>query len=257
MTVAVGAGSRGLTGRVELLRGTISGLRELGAEPFVVPAMGSHGGATADGQRAVLAKLGMTEAVAGRRDPLRRWRPRSSPTPPTGGRLYLDAHAAAADRILPVNRDQAAHRVQGSDRERLHEDGRRRLRQAARGRRVPRRHRRRRCATTSWRASPRCAAPAGCSAAWRRSSRRSATSSPSGRCGSDDVGGDVERRAHGAGQGARRAAAVRRHRRARHRARRQGHLRHDARPQRHRPVLDRRHARPRLARGCARSSCSA
>ena len=48
MTVAVGAGSRGLTGRVELVRGTIRALRKLGAEPFVVPAMGSHGGATAE-----------------------------------------------------------------------------------------------------------------------------------------------------------------------------------------------------------------
>ena len=58
MTVAVGAGSRGLVQRVELLRGAISGLRELGAQPFVVPAMGSHGGATADGQRAMLESLG-------------------------------------------------------------------------------------------------------------------------------------------------------------------------------------------------------
>ena len=60
MTVAVGAGSRGLTARVELLRGAIAGLRDLGAAPFVVPAMGSHGGATAEGQLATLAKLGMT-----------------------------------------------------------------------------------------------------------------------------------------------------------------------------------------------------
>src|SRR5688572_26393506 len=65
MTVAVGAGSRGLTARVELLRGAIAGLRELGAEPFVVPAMGSHGGATAEGQRAMLATLGMTEEALG------------------------------------------------------------------------------------------------------------------------------------------------------------------------------------------------
>ena len=43
MTVAVGGGSRGLSQRVEMLRGTVEGLRSLGAEPFVVPAMGSHG----------------------------------------------------------------------------------------------------------------------------------------------------------------------------------------------------------------------
>lgn len=41
MTIAVGGGSRGLTQRVDLLRGTIMGLRELGGDPFVVPAMGS------------------------------------------------------------------------------------------------------------------------------------------------------------------------------------------------------------------------
>jgi hypothetical protein len=103
MTVAVGAGSRGLTARVELLRGTISGLRELGADPFVVPAMGSHGGATADGQRAMLAKLGMTENALGAEV-------RSTMDTEVvahtadGRRLYLDAHAAGADRIMPVNR---------------------------------------------------------------------------------------------------------------------------------------------------------
>jgi hypothetical protein len=103
MTVAVGAGSRGLTARVELLRGTITALRELGAEPFLVPAMGSHGGATADGQQAMLAALGVTadsvgaeirstmETVVVARD--RAGRP-----------IHLDTHAAGADRILPVNR---------------------------------------------------------------------------------------------------------------------------------------------------------
>ncbi len=43
-TIAVGAGSRGLTGRVELVRGVVVAVRELGCEPFVVPAMGSHAG---------------------------------------------------------------------------------------------------------------------------------------------------------------------------------------------------------------------
>ena len=65
MTVAVGGGSRGLTDRVGLMRGTILGLRELGAEPFVVPAMGSHGGATAEGQKYMLESLGMTEDAMG------------------------------------------------------------------------------------------------------------------------------------------------------------------------------------------------
>lgn len=103
MTIAVGAGSRGLTGRVELMRGTITALRELGAEPFVVPAMGSHGGATADGQVAMLSSLGMTEEAIGAE--IRATMDTivvahtSSGTP-----VHLDANAAAADRFLPVNR---------------------------------------------------------------------------------------------------------------------------------------------------------
>lgn len=103
MTVAVGAGSRGLMGRVELLRGTIAALRELGAEPFVVPAMGSHGGATADGQRAMLASLDMTEASLGVE--IRATMETVVVARTTSGRpVQIDANAAAADRFLPVNR---------------------------------------------------------------------------------------------------------------------------------------------------------
>lgn len=108
MTVAVGGGSRGLTDRVPLLRGTISGLRALGAEPFVIPAMGSHGGATADGQRAMLAELGMTEASLGCEIRATMETVEVARTPPMADGhtmpLYLDRHAASADRILPVNR---------------------------------------------------------------------------------------------------------------------------------------------------------
>ncbi len=102
-TVAVGAGSRGLTERVALLRGTMSGLRELGAEPFVVPAMGSHGGATADGQLAMLHSLGMTEEAIGAEIRATMDTVEVARTP-GGMPVYLDRHAAAADRILPVNR---------------------------------------------------------------------------------------------------------------------------------------------------------
>ena len=103
MTVAVGAGSRGLTDRVALLRGAISGLRDLGAEPFVVPAMGSHGGATAEGQRAMLETLGMTEDAIGAEIRATMETVEVARTL-EGMPLYLDRHAAGADRILPVNR---------------------------------------------------------------------------------------------------------------------------------------------------------
>ena len=103
MTIAVGAGSRGLTGRVELLRGTIAALRELGAEPFVVPAMGSHGGATAEGQVHMLAELGMTEESLGVE--IRATMDTVVVAHTTSGTpVHLDANAASADRFLPVNR---------------------------------------------------------------------------------------------------------------------------------------------------------
>jgi hypothetical protein len=103
MTVAVGAGSRGLTDRTELLRGTLDGLRALGAEPFVVPAMGSHGGARAEGQRAMLEALGMSEAEIGAEIRATMDTVEVARTS-TGMPLFLDTHAAGADRIFPVNR---------------------------------------------------------------------------------------------------------------------------------------------------------
>lgn len=103
MTVAVGGGSRGLKERLALMRGTITGLRALGAEPFVVPAMGSHGGAKAEGQLAMLQSLGITEESVGAE--IRATMETVEVARTTAGMpLYLDRHAAGADRILPVNR---------------------------------------------------------------------------------------------------------------------------------------------------------
>jgi hypothetical protein len=65
MRVAVGVGSRGIHRLPVIVRAAIEALRGGGAEPFIIPAMGSHGGATGEGQRAVLADLGVTEASAG------------------------------------------------------------------------------------------------------------------------------------------------------------------------------------------------
>jgi hypothetical protein len=103
MTVAVGAGSRGLSARVELLAGTVRGLRALGAEPFVVPAMGSHGGGTADGQRAMLTSLGVTEDAVGAEIRATMDTVVVARTD-DGMPIHLDTHAAAADAICCVNR---------------------------------------------------------------------------------------------------------------------------------------------------------
>jgi hypothetical protein len=65
MRVAVAVGSRGVANLPILVRSVVGWLREVGAEPFIIPAMGSHGNATAAGQTSLLADLGVTEATAG------------------------------------------------------------------------------------------------------------------------------------------------------------------------------------------------
>jgi hypothetical protein len=64
-TIAVTAGSRGIAGIDGIVRAAVGALQALGFDPFVVAAMGSHGGGTAEGQRALLGELGITEATVG------------------------------------------------------------------------------------------------------------------------------------------------------------------------------------------------
>jgi len=102
--IAVGAGSRGIANLPELVGGVVEGVADLGYEPFVVPAMGSHGGATADGQREKLASFGVTEDAVGceiraTMDVVEVGRTDERDVP-----AVTDANAAAADAILPVNR---------------------------------------------------------------------------------------------------------------------------------------------------------
>src|SRR5262245_53701954 len=63
--IAVGCGSRGIANIFQIVKATVESLKELGAQPFVVAAMGSHGGACAEGQREVLASYDITEANLG------------------------------------------------------------------------------------------------------------------------------------------------------------------------------------------------
>jgi hypothetical protein len=101
--IAITAGSRGIAGIAGILRGAVSCLRRLGAEPVVVAAMGSHGGGTEDGQRRILAHLGITEEAVGA--------PISTSMEtavigraPGGLEVHCDAVAAGCDGILVVNR---------------------------------------------------------------------------------------------------------------------------------------------------------
>jgi hypothetical protein len=63
--IAVTAGSRGIHRIAEITKAVVEAVRELGGEPFILPAMGSHGGATAEGQVEILASYGITEENVG------------------------------------------------------------------------------------------------------------------------------------------------------------------------------------------------
>jgi hypothetical protein len=103
LTAAIGVGSRGIAGIAAIVGALVRELRRRGVEPFLVPAMGSHGGATAEGQVAVLAELGVTAEAVGA--PFRATMETVViATLPDGTPLHMDREAAAADLIIPVNR---------------------------------------------------------------------------------------------------------------------------------------------------------
>ncbi|MCA1816423.1 MAG: DUF362 domain-containing protein [Acidobacteria bacterium] len=101
--VAVTAGSRGMGGFVELVAGCVDAIKQCGGEPFVIPAMGSHGGATAEGQTEILRRLGVTEESAGA--PVRAtMHTHALGTSETGAIAHLDDLAAVADGVIVLGR---------------------------------------------------------------------------------------------------------------------------------------------------------
>ncbi|MHB1004061.1 MAG: nickel pincer cofactor-dependent isomerase, group 22 [Chloroflexota bacterium] len=106
MRIAITAGSRGVANIATIITTICEELKKVGAQPFVVPAMGSHGGATAEGQREMLAGYGITEDAI------------SAPilssmdvvaigATPEGVKVFIDRNAFEADGILVVNRVKA------------------------------------------------------------------------------------------------------------------------------------------------------
>lgn len=65
MRIAVGVGSRGISNLAEIVKASVEVLAEAGAKPFIIPAMGSHGGATPEGQTRVLAEYGVSAEAMG------------------------------------------------------------------------------------------------------------------------------------------------------------------------------------------------
>jgi hypothetical protein len=102
-SVAITCGSRGVNHIAIIIKAAVDHFKSLGAKPFVVPAMGSHGGGTAEGQRGVLATYNVTEEFVG--CPIRA----SMETvivcqTKEGFPVHFDKHAFGADHVLVVNR---------------------------------------------------------------------------------------------------------------------------------------------------------
>lgn len=101
--IAVGVGSRGITNLSQIVSAVLVELRRCGAEPFIIPAMGSHGGATPQGQRELLAGYGVTEESMGVpiRDSLD---VQQIGETSDGVPVYCSIEALSSDGILLVNR---------------------------------------------------------------------------------------------------------------------------------------------------------
>ncbi|MHB8770064.1 MAG: nickel pincer cofactor-dependent isomerase, group 22 [Syntrophales bacterium] len=106
--IAVTAGSRCIANVVPITRAVIDYIAAKGGEPFLVPAMGSHGGATSQGQTQVLAEFGLTAEVLG--VPLRSSLEVVQLGVVENIPVYIDRHAHEADGIVIVNRIKA-HQV--------------------------------------------------------------------------------------------------------------------------------------------------
>jgi len=101
--VAIAVGSRGVTPLGEVVAAIVSATLGAGLRPFIVPAMGSHGGATAEGQSAVLAGLGIDEAGVGA--PMRSSMETALLGHTSAGvPVHLDRHALAADALIVLGR---------------------------------------------------------------------------------------------------------------------------------------------------------
>jgi hypothetical protein len=101
--VAITAGSRGMGGFGELVAGIVDAVKAAGAKPFIIPAMGSHGGATEEGQVEILRRLGITEETAGA--PINAtMQTHVLGTSKTGALAHLDSIAAEADGIIVLGR---------------------------------------------------------------------------------------------------------------------------------------------------------
>ncbi|MDY5423478.1 lactate racemase domain-containing protein [Hornefia butyriciproducens] len=103
MKVAVLVGSRGINSLTAIVRATVDGLKELGAEPFLVPAMGSHGGGVAEEQKNILVGYGLTEESTGA-SIVSSMETDVIGATKNGVPVHFDHNAHMADAVVPVCR---------------------------------------------------------------------------------------------------------------------------------------------------------
>ncbi|HYG74421.1 MAG TPA: lactate racemase domain-containing protein [Planctomycetota bacterium] len=102
-SVVIGAGSRGIAHIAEIISTLVALIKEAGAHPFIIPAMGSHGGGTPEGQLSILAEYGITEAKMG--VPIRASMDvQQIGTTEDGVPVCFSSEALKADAVLVVNR---------------------------------------------------------------------------------------------------------------------------------------------------------
>ncbi|MBW1896632.1 MAG: DUF2088 domain-containing protein, partial [Deltaproteobacteria bacterium] len=102
-SVAVAVGSRGIADLAVVVSQCVNLLKNKGFEPFVVPAMGSHGGNTSEGESSVLSRLGIDESTVGA--PIRAGGdPKQIGALEVGIPILMDKHAAEADHLVVINR---------------------------------------------------------------------------------------------------------------------------------------------------------
>jgi nickel-dependent lactate racemase len=102
-TVAITAGSRGIANIALIVKTLVEELKKYGARPFIVPAMGSHGGGTAEGQRAIIEGYGITEEYVGA--PIKASMDAVQVgTIEDGVPVFFDKYAYQADHVVVVNR---------------------------------------------------------------------------------------------------------------------------------------------------------
>lgn len=113
MRIAITAGSRGIDHLAVILRELVSFLKEQGALPFIIPAMGSHGGATAEGQLAIVHEYGVTEEFVG--CPVLATMEVAKIGELDDGRpIFINRLAAEADGIISLNRIKAHTAFRGN-----------------------------------------------------------------------------------------------------------------------------------------------